>query len=538
MAETRKIVQLHKKDDKNDRWIPLTTGRCVQLTDYENTGETGAITDEDTLNNALAKLENRKADSGETLSAYGISDAYTKDEIDAKLGGIYRVRGGLLFANIPTKLADANTAVGDVYNLLDGGTMTSDFVEYESGVTKTVPMGTNIVVVNTGTEEFPVLKFDVLAMSASQTQVQSDWDEADSSSPAYIDNKPTIPTVNDATLTIQQNNVTVNTFTANASSDVTINLVDTQYESKSAANGGTDVSLVTTGEKYVWNGKQDALPSGSGKNGKCLKVVDNNGTMSWEDDNDTHYTATLVLGGSSATSNATSDTANNATYLNTVENNLKSGGVQITGSGTVSVSAANGVLTITGTDPIPSQSGNNNKFLMTNGTTLSWGTPSDLNTFRVIQVDNTQLLATDANKAFDIIAGKNITLTTDDTQSGYASMTIDVTVADVTNPTITSNTLAVEYGKNYFVGSSTATAAGVAAAQNGVTTLSFTMSGNSGFEANVFFKAGAAASGMNIILPSGFLLIGDEPEYVSGNVYLISFYKGTAIFGEMTVSQQ
>lgn len=32
---------------------------------------------------------------------------------------------------------------------------------------------------------------------------------------------------------------------------------DTTYESKTAASGGTDVSLVTTGEKYTWNAKSD-----------------------------------------------------------------------------------------------------------------------------------------------------------------------------------------------------------------------------------------------------------------------------------------
>jgi hypothetical protein len=36
-------------------------------------------------------------------------------------------------------------------------------------------------------------------------QVQADWDETDTDSPAYIKNKPTMPTVNDATLTIQKN---------------------------------------------------------------------------------------------------------------------------------------------------------------------------------------------------------------------------------------------------------------------------------------------------------------------------------------------
>lgn len=34
---------------------------------------------------------------------------------------------------------------------------------------------------------------------------------------------------------------------------------DTTYESKSAASGGTAVSLCTTGEKYTWNNKQSAL---------------------------------------------------------------------------------------------------------------------------------------------------------------------------------------------------------------------------------------------------------------------------------------
>lgn len=36
---------------------------------------------------------------------------------------------------------------------------------------------------------------------------------------------------------------------------------DTTYTSKTAASGGTDVSLVTTGEKYTWNNKQNALSS-------------------------------------------------------------------------------------------------------------------------------------------------------------------------------------------------------------------------------------------------------------------------------------
>ena len=55
-------------------------------------------------------------------------------------------------------------------------------------------------------------------------QVQADWDETDTDSPAYIKNKPTMPTVNDATLTIQKNWASVGTFTANASTNTSVNI--------------------------------------------------------------------------------------------------------------------------------------------------------------------------------------------------------------------------------------------------------------------------------------------------------------------------
>ena len=53
-------------------------------------------------------------------------------------------------------------------------------------------------------------------------QIQSDWTQADNTQADYIKNKPTIPTVNDATLTITQNGSPLGTFTANASANVTI----------------------------------------------------------------------------------------------------------------------------------------------------------------------------------------------------------------------------------------------------------------------------------------------------------------------------
>ena len=48
-------------------------------------------------------------------------------------------------------------------------------------------------------------------------------------------------------------NVTLTDDTTNKK--ITIAATDTTYSSKAAASGGTDVSLVTTGEKYTWNSK-------------------------------------------------------------------------------------------------------------------------------------------------------------------------------------------------------------------------------------------------------------------------------------------
>lgn len=56
---------------------------------------------------------------------------------------------------------------------------------------------------------------------------------------SYTDltNKPTIPTVNDATLTITQNGVSKGTFTANDADDTTIELADTTYSDFTGTDG-------------------------------------------------------------------------------------------------------------------------------------------------------------------------------------------------------------------------------------------------------------------------------------------------------------
>ena len=134
------------------------------------------------------------------------------------------------------------------------------------------------------------------------TDTQSDWNVTDSTNKAFIKNKPSIPTNTNQTIkvgsiTFGANDVVglvagtnIDSITADASAKtITINAKDTTYSSKAAASGGTDVSLVTTGEKYTWNNKQNALPTTT-ITGKVLKSTTTAGTVEWADDINTTYT--------------------------------------------------------------------------------------------------------------------------------------------------------------------------------------------------------------------------------------------------------
>lgn len=66
------------------------------------------------------------------------------------------------------------------------------------------------------------------------------------------------PTIGNGTITIKQG-TNSQTFSTNQGDNKTITLTDTTYESKTAASGGTALSLVTTGEKYTWNNKQPLI---------------------------------------------------------------------------------------------------------------------------------------------------------------------------------------------------------------------------------------------------------------------------------------
>lgn len=93
-----------------------------------------------------------------TIEGYGISDAYTKEEIDGKISSVYKPAGSVTFAGLPETPAAAQS--GFVYNVTDAFTTDARFVE---GAGKSHPVGTNVVVVAVSESESTVYKFDVLA---------------------------------------------------------------------------------------------------------------------------------------------------------------------------------------------------------------------------------------------------------------------------------------------------------------------------------------------------------------------------------------
>ena len=84
-----------------------------------------------------------KADAATTLAGYGITDAYTKTEIDGKLGGAFHYKGTK--ENFAALIADVTEpSVGDVYNIQTAGGTDSQGVAIKAGdnvVCKTAKTG-------------------------------------------------------------------------------------------------------------------------------------------------------------------------------------------------------------------------------------------------------------------------------------------------------------------------------------------------------------------------------------------------------------
>lgn len=127
-------------------------GNGIEVTE-DGTISANAKVSQSDLDDALAAVLEGKADKATTLDGYGITNAYTKDEINAKISAVYKPAGSVAFAELPSL---SESILGNVYNVTDAFTTTANFVE---GAGNKYPKGTNVVVVKVG----DAYKYDVLA---------------------------------------------------------------------------------------------------------------------------------------------------------------------------------------------------------------------------------------------------------------------------------------------------------------------------------------------------------------------------------------
>ena len=95
-------------NEKADKTSVYTKGETNSLLDAK-ADKTSTYTKDET-----DALLNDKADKATTLAGYGIADAYTKTEVDAKVTSVYRYKGTVsTYADLPS----SGQEVGDVWNI-------------------------------------------------------------------------------------------------------------------------------------------------------------------------------------------------------------------------------------------------------------------------------------------------------------------------------------------------------------------------------------------------------------------------------------
>ena len=209
------------------------TKQQIGLSNVDNTADLNKP-----ISTATQNALNNKADKATTLAGYGITDAYTKSEIDSKISSVYKFKGSVEdVENLP---ADGNT-VGDVYNVIVTG---DNYAWTEEGWDKLAgDVDLTPYLLKTDAE-------DTYAKISSLSTVAT--------SGSYNDllNKPTIPTTtneltnNSGFITNSVNNLTNYTLTSSLS-DVALS---GNYEDLSNTPSiPTNVSDLTNDSGYITN---------------------------------------------------------------------------------------------------------------------------------------------------------------------------------------------------------------------------------------------------------------------------------------------
>ena len=192
-----------------------------------------------------------------------------KPEKVTDIGDVIKVKDERLGIDILTQVISYEfDCITETYKSLEFGNFTDSLSNLMSNISTSTNETVNKAIQNLpqqneATEEKSGLmsasdktKLDGIEAGA-QKNVQADWDETDPSADSYIKNKPS--SLGDVT------GVKGNAETNFRTGNVNLTPANLGLEVKQASQGGTDESLVTTGEKYTYlhvaDGKADNTPT-------------------------------------------------------------------------------------------------------------------------------------------------------------------------------------------------------------------------------------------------------------------------------------
>lgn len=337
-------------------------------------------------------------------------------------------------------------------------------------------------------------------------QVQSDWGEADNTKVDYIKNKPTI---GDATLTIKRNNTSAGTFTANATSNKSINIT-VPTKTSELINDGSDATTT-----YV-EADQLATVATSGSYSDLL--------------NKPTIDTSLSTSSSNATTNSSISTALNNTVLTDIDVNAtpSTTTVQLDGSkknlysGTTSTknvvlpvasTTQAGVMNSSTFDAVVANTNNLNA-IMNGAVAITGLSPSASQSDLTTAWQNETGLTTLINRAsiYDVTNDKVWTYYTNDTTWHAASNTTQITVNTFTNSSEGTIKGSTNTGQVFAENDGTGSV-------NGWDTLSNNVSTNAGnissLQTAVAGKQNALTAGSNISI-SGDTISATDTTYSAG----------------------
>lgn len=111
-------------------------------------------TADDFIKNKPTKLSDFENDGDGTSGSTFPTTAEMEEAIESAVVGALKPKGSIPFASLPA-LTAAN--LNNMYDITDAFTTTADFV---GGAGKNYPAGTNVAIINTGTDANPVYKYD------------------------------------------------------------------------------------------------------------------------------------------------------------------------------------------------------------------------------------------------------------------------------------------------------------------------------------------------------------------------------------------